>query len=1743
MRTRVAIGLLAAALVLSIAAGHRGLSRAAFATIGLATGYSIRVGDVRVVNSSMVVSGLHVECRNEPLLDADRVRVAYDVRGLLPGSARRYGLVAIEVERPILTLVRGRDGTFNVNVPPRSPIPRPQRVNPVPLRFAVRIRDGSVVLREPFAYDPSAKELRAVGLALDGNVDSAGVTRYRLQGAFAENRPEPFSVVGRIDATGGYAIHHARAADFPLRALANYFADTPEVRILHASGRNLDAKLYALGGFAARPAGYHANLTLDVTDGRLAMRVLAAPVERLTGHLQVVDDAFFVRGARAMVAGIPLKIDGGAYDITGSLTGRPQLRLGLEGTGNLSGLRRAFAFARGQPISGRARLGVLVSGPIADPVIAARVTAAHAAYRAMPFDRLRARVVYNANVVALAPLQMNYGGVEMSLRGTLGLGKVTRSQFALHVRSSASNLQYLNEMLGDEPIVVDAAMTGRDLLFDVSGSAASLRGANRVAALIAMHRDGTAAIAPFWLDTPRGNLEGGYVLDRPGDTSAFWIAGRGLQLRAPFVRTFPGLTLPSMPPIDGRSVDVDFAGGGSGKHTVLAGRVGTGVARIAGVPMYRVSADLSGSLGTLATKAVRAAGPWGEFGGNGEFSSRGFAAYGAYRGTLEGLQPYLGAAVAGHGPLHGTVGIAIEPHRIVVSGVNLSMDGATLRGIPVTRADLTLAVEGSVLRLFSARAHAAGGDVVAAGSLALADARGRSPQRLGLVAARLQTSQLRGIGLPLSGGTLDATGALAAGAPLPRFDGAVSIERSHLDRFTLSGNGAVSLAGDAVSLTHTLGALGGTYTDVNGSIGALTSRSPLYALTASVAAAPIGQTLQTFGISGLANYPMDGIFNARLRIAGRGARPVIFGNVAVPGGELNGLPFINGRAYLSADTAGVAIEKGAVLVGTTAAHFAAVVRPNDNAVAFEAPHARLADLNNFFDTGDTLGGNGKIKLLVAARAGSVASSGDVDVRGLRYRNLPIGDTRAVWTSAHNTIRGTLAVGGNEGRLRAGGSISMRGAGMTNLTQARFDMKAAVNDLDLALWMPALGLQQVPITGRAFGNATLHGRFPSLNVRADASITDGTLGPLTLDRADLAVHAARRRMFIDRAQMVTPDLTASASGSFGLEKNQPLSVRVQAQTQHLATLAYRFTRRQIPVSGFFESTLDIGGTYRTPSFSAGFDANDVRLYGVAIATLFGEFRLKGRSLVLSNAGATVARGDVTLAGSLPLRLSPLALAAPDEPLSFDLDLVGVDPAAFDSIFGNGTQLGGALDGHIGVSGTIGRPAVIGRLALSHGSYRSDLERAPITAIAAALSFNHTSATLSHATARVGNGNVVLSGQIQFPKGFSAQGLSLNGRGTARGAQLDLPAYGSGTLDAKIAVAKTPQSGALLSGAVTLSNATLPFATFLKAAGQSSSFGPAAPPLEFDLDAVAGKNVRVRGSGYGAGLDIGAAGRVHLGGTLAAPTLSGTIASTGGTLTYFDRAFRVQQGTVEFVPADGIIPTLHAVGTTSVVNPDPDRARNPYGNADITIAVDGPISALKIGLSSNPAGYSRDEILGLIAPFGGFVNGIAFSRQSMLARQQPDGFVPLGALSPIPDVSLEQRNTITVGQEAFNLLNAQFTAGLLAPLESALGAGLGLTSVNLTLGYYGNVGVTATRLLGKAVSLVYAVTFGIPQVQSFGLMVQPNAETSARLNFFYQSGPTKLLQLPNSPVGYNAGYFIAQPLIGNTGFSLSVQRYFW
>jgi hypothetical protein len=319
------------------------------------------------------------------------------------------------------------------------------------------------------------------------------------------------------------------------------------------------------------------------------------------------------------------------------------------------------------------------------------------------------------------------------------------------------------------------------------------------------------------------------------------------------------------------------------------------------------------------------------------------------------------------------------------------------------------------------------------------------------------------------------------------------------------------------------------------------------------------------------------------------------------------------------------------------------------------------------------------------------------------------------------------------------------------------------------------------------------------------------------------------------------------------------------------------------------------------------------------------------------------------------------------------------------------------------------------------------------------------------------------------------------------------------------------------------------------------------LAFDLNIAAGKNVRVRGGGAGIfGLDISGEGKAHLGGTLiGGPVLDGQFNSAGGTLTYIDHAFKVQTGQVTFTPANGVIPDVYAVATTHVTNPDPNTVRNPTGAMDITATVTGPVTNPKITFSSNPGGYNEQQILALLLPFGGLVGPIQFTDTGViLPPGQLAGAPEVGTGAILPNILVRRENgTLTIGQEAFNILNAQFASGILAPVESALGSTLGLSDVNLTVDYTGQVGINVRRLLSGNVYALYGTTFSVPVRQTFGISYQPNAFTSSQFTMFVQQGATPLFQTPGQVLNStNLRTTAGQAVQGTNGFTFLFQRLF-
>jgi hypothetical protein len=1706
MRRRAALAVAAIALVAVSVLAVSGRAVVAWVLpglLGLAIHGNVTITQVQIGDGHLILRGVHATKNGDPLFDAPEVEVDYSPRDLLPGSHHRYGLLGVRLDRPVFTLFRRADGSYDLALGFATPPVQqaPNRLNPVPIAFYLNVHDGSVALRDPTALDPQARAINMHGIELSGTINSATRTHYSLIGLFAGAKPQPFSIKGTIDETRGWAMHHVLAAEIPLRPLANFFINNRAAQILAGRATGIDLRYYGLRGADPNgPLDQHLGGQLRISGVALQLVGIAQPVRNVDGYVGMVDDQVFFRDLRAQIGGIPLEATGAMFDFSA-----PQFRIGVNARADLANLRALFAFARDQDIEGPATIAIVVDGPVGSPSVRATVDAPRASYRGIVFERLHAAVAYTNSTVLLLPLIAHARGADFIVRGALEIGDRIHSRLVLHINAPADTLPYAGELMGTEPLVGDIMLDGEDTNFYGYGALQSTRGIARMAAVAHADPGGVLDVGPLWIDTGHGRLYAGYHLDRTRDASSFWIRAQHLALRTPAHVSFLGVALPVMPPLDSTVDDATIVGGGhSGAQALLVGSVRAHATTIAGVRLDAVQARFAGTLANAAIDPIVARGPWGTLSGTGALSLNTIAVHGSYRGTLQGLRPFMNELPAS-GDVAGTASLAIAPQGIIVQADNVQLRNANVRGIPIESVSGTLAIRGGKLRVESARAQVAGGTVVAAGAYA---------DGISLIATRLDGAHLRTLGVPLEGGAVDADGTLAAGSPLPTFNGGVVLAGGHVQRFAVAGSGLVAIHGNGARLDHVVGGMDGIYAVASGNLSALTSGAPQYQVSANVPAGDLKTVIADLGIAG---HYSEGTFDASLDVRGAGLDPRVSGPIGVPAGSINGLYYIDASGIVDADRSGVVLNDGAVSVGTTQVAFDAAENPHVSSLQLSAPRTDLSDFNNFFDTGDTLDGNGSLRFDVISQAHRLSSNGNIAIAHFRYRNLPIGSTSATWSSAHNVLQGSLAVDGAEGSLHARGTVAVPNEHqfLHILRDSKYAISGELAQLDLSTWIAALGYPQVAVTGYVNGSATIDGRYPTMQMRATASLEHGTVWRLPIDSASGTFSSNGGRFAIDRFDLSAPGLQASASGSLGFSRDAPLAVTMHGSSDDLPELVAQLWRVQIPVKGTFESTLSIGGSIANPTYEAAFDAKNAVLNGIVVPSLYGALQLHGTDVVLRDAGVTLPKGTIAIAGSAPIRVNPLRFGLPSQPVTLTVDVRGVDPGAFDALVGNNTKLGGTIDGSLGISGTVAQPRITGKFSVTKGSYVSDFERTPITAIEAAMTFDRTAASVDKLQAHFGSGTVSGSGHITFGT-LATYAIKVN----AKGAQLNLPAYGSGAIDADLALTREDSHPALLSGTAQLSNASIPFAAFLAAAQKGSQGGSPLPPLDLDVEMKAGKNVRVRGSGYGAGLDIGATGGVHLAGSLAAPTLDGSFTATSGTLTYYDRAFRVQTAKVTFNPDAGIIPTLHATAQTQISNPDPYSG---FGSVTVTVSVIGPVTNPQVTFTSNPPGYTNDQILAMIAPFGSVLLG-----SSALAGGPAAGNVSGSAAA---------------GQEAFNILNAQFAAGLLSPLEGALSQSLGVQNVNLTMDYYGNVGFTASRFLGKTVNFLYAATFGVPQRTSFGLQLVGERSTSAQLSFYFTNGPQRLFETPVANTSSGNRLSVGLPVQGEQGFAFTFNRLFW
>lgn len=1525
MRRRVVIAGSAVVALLVLAGAvllfHDAVAGAVIRAVAGGMGYELSYRSLAVGFSGARAAGVRVlNHAGEPVLAADQIDVAYALSNVLPGSnRRRFGISALDIQRPTVTLIHHPDGTYNVAFPSNAANAKPDTT---PIDMRIRVRDGSVVFLDRYIVPGAERRQRIVGLAADAVLAPHAHSFYNVRFDLDDGRTlHPVYGKATFDADRGFEAQRWTAADLPIGPLIDFGLSSHVINVVDGQLRDVDARIYTF----VDPDGTthpHIGVRAQLTGGKIYVAGLVKPLRGAHGTLLAYDDGITTRGLDATLAGIPLHVAGGVYGI-----GAPKVQFGLSGGGELAQLQQAIAPAQRQPVTGNVVFDALALGSLQAPVISATFSAPAMTFRSFRFTQPSSMFLVHGHDLDILRAGLHYGPVAVDAHGTVTLEKNVQTNLVAGLHADGDRLPYVAQLVPGLQLDGVVHLQGTGTRIGGTGILSGTSPDGRLDALVAVDGNGDGVVGPFSIERRDGaSLYARVALARSKQSAlAIVDAHRFSLLPAKAVPPLPGLPARSLA-VPAGTLDAQLVGAvDASRLDGLSGHV-----RLSGLRYGAIAADARIDLGTT-----------------GDGDARGDVHLHSTLGTLDGNAAYAGGLVGFTGALHSSfaqlapltknlhargsidgplLALSDGPDAAIQTS-GLTFRDASVAGVPIRNASVTAVVHDPAVDVRALQVGVAGGTVTALGALG-------------------------------SGGTLDATSsALSYGGAVlrlfahvrgaldaPSADLGVLVQRANLRGIGVSANAFAHYANGTLHLTDATALALDSYAGASGTLAHLDGGgTPALDLDATLHGAQIAPLARALHVP--LKYP-EGELDAVLHATGPLGAPQIAGTVSIPRGSLNGLDFSNASVAIAGTAHDLAARNGTVKVGTTTIAFAADASPARQHVILRAPRLDLADFDDYFDTADTLAGKGRLDAAVTASNGGVATHGSMLIANARFRRFSVGDVDANWQTAGRTVHANGDVRSDHGSIAMTAALTFpAGTPLADLRRrATVSADATLADLDLSQWLPTAGIN-VPVTGVGSGAAHLSGTLAAPAFSANARVANAVVAGYPLTAFALSAsgnaHAAR----IDALHVAGAGLTADASGTFGYGPSDPIAIALHAQSADVAVLA-KALKSKLDVSGAIDTTLDLAGTRDAPRAIDTLDGTNLRDGTYTLPRLHARLVADRQTLQLQQFEADLQRGRITAVAALPIQFAPIGLR--NAPLAASITADDVELAQFAQLLSDAPSIAGRIDGTLAASGMPSDPAVGGALTLADASYSSKFLRSAVKNGRARLELGRQTADLTGVHVDVGGG--AIDGNLNATFGDLRdlqRTLAIDGEFVAKNADIDAPNLFRGQIDGTLAVQKQAGRIPSLAGSFAFSKTRLDLAALIPKAPANPNEHPR-PTVAFDLDVALGNDVRVQGPG----VDVGARGAIHVGGNLAHPQLDGRIASTDGTLSFY-RTFVLHQAVVSFQPSDGIIPNVDATATTTITNPD----------TSILLHVTGPATNLNLDLASNPS-YDREQILGLL-----------------------------------------------------------------------------------------------------------------------------------------------------------------------------------
>lgn len=1659
-------------------------------------GFALRSGALRISSDRIDVAKLEIDdADGKPAITADRIVATIEPGAWVGRTNRLYGLKSIDVARLSLHVVRLVDGSYNFS---RL---LGHRVNAgtsaTPLRVSINVRDGTVEFRNPTSPSPAGRRFTIEAIDVGGSINQGGISKLAARGTFnAHGFVEPVTADAYENDPGRFAVATLRANALPIGPVENGLLSSTAFDVQDGIAKDVEIRAFAIDYDPAAGPNWQLSGKCRVAQAAFRVLPLVRPVSGVNGLLTLHGGVLGTRELSGVLEGMPIVMRGGIV-----FSGGVRLAISVTGRQALERLKHAFAFSSKLDVRGPVDIAAGIEGPPSDVHVTGMYRSANTiAYTGFPLTNVSGTLYYASGHISFPTATATYDRGIVFADGDIDLSAVDNATMIDAVATMpAQRLPFAANLnpTGTARALVEfdgplAAIRGMGYAEVVGGNGATARTA------IYAGPDRFAVGPALLIDANGGEVMLRGAIDRKGPVRH--IDGNIIARRASLhliaaARSLPGLNDASpiaLPDVSGTIGGTVVVVGDERAPNVFVNAASDGLI-VNGTPLGHVAILASGNAGRVRIARLSISGENLDVNATGDASVR--PRNGVYAAVLRGdARANLGAlgsvSSSAHikGSASGTFLAALSDGRWIVSMRGSGAD-TSVAGIAVRSVDASIGGGGGRgTDIYAASAALSGGSV---SGLGMVSGGSRSDGDLYVWTDGIELKSLAALGVQVDRGRAIASARIRGSLVAPQISGAASVVGAGIGGQPFSGDVDVTYSGDRLVASDGRVAIGGGFAQVSGSVSGLgpgmpRSGAPI-ALTATMREGDLGALAGRYLPKEIA---LAGTVAATLNASGTLGAPRVDGYIDADSGTLQGVAFENLQGEVHASSGAVRVNGGSV--GVQSSHFNFSGSLSRAALHLRASSARvvLSDFNDFFEGYDTFEGAGHGDVAFESTRTGVLASGHVGVANASVVGFPLGTLDADFSSRGKQVLAHVRQNGDAGSSDLKGSVTfgLPRSALPNFAQARYDVRGSVRSVDVGRITPLIGRESIGLTGLLDVDGSVRGTLRAPAGHAAFNLRNGHLGKIPIDQASGSIDTDGTNIALKNVAVALPFAHVSGDGSLGPGKRVAASFGVDASD---LGAVFALLGRPGVASGTALATVTVSGTTVSPRVATSIVSGRGTAFGIGFDRLSGKVSYGPGEIDIADTELdfTGGRGILSIGGTLPLSLEPFGLGPKEKAVDITVSAKAVQLSALDSLTSPYATLGGVLDAQARVSGTAGRPQVTGSARLREANVSSSLESVPAEHVNADLALARDTLTLQRLAGNLGRGTFAGTGAVHIVPAaglLSVAGLQYWTRLDVHGAQIDVPGWGSGSVDGTLRLTK---SGAVpfLSGDVTLNDGTVPFSAIYRlASGYGGAPAPPSGPVpgvpelrpghiivyggnifpgggpyvlnaasvtaaassrtrlpSIDLALVnrAGRNVRVRGGA----IDLTASGQLTIGGNLNAPTLAGEFTSTRGQIGYFDTNFRLVRGAVTFDPTEGLLPTLDVKAVTNLAG------------AEITLVVTGRVDNLQTDLSSRPT-MTRDEIVATLlhAPVV----------QSVIGG----------------NLASAQNQIYTEAQSYFN---AQLSRSLLFPVESLLAQTFNVEQISLIYDVQGRVDVEVRKAITPTVSAIYRSSLNIPVTQTAGV----------------------------------------------------------